>query len=366
MFGSFINPYGQSLTNTILPSQTAQLRFYDPITGRETATVSPNDMAMSVSYYNKNGVAVELRGTSENVKKAEYALNAFSGVQTQQVMQIQAPDTQFFDLDVDISEMRQNSPNNLFTNTPTTPIGASQIWKFVQNPSNVLKSLLVGPGLSKPCSGSGVIFIEKNGNTPTILLIRTNRGTYEDMGGELDGNILRADANTIQYNAIKEVLEESQNLFVFNTINLERQIGGQNLFVDIPDINNNSFYRCYIVVINGTSTYDVSQFFNQNKLMIANRNGYQSSDWKESVDLKRFSLQSIKNVLSVNSGMGGITCNDVNNMSCTIRDRTANCLRTLLNNSSLFTTAYNNPINARYEKDGQMMSLTIGLHKFNL
>jgi hypothetical protein len=377
MFNSFINPFGQSLTNAILPSQTAQLRFYDPITGRETATVTPNDMAMTVSYYNKNGIAVEIRGTSENVKKAECALNGSNGSNgsngiTSNFQQTQqAPTTEFFSLDVDISEM-QNTPNSLFNNTSnslfnnSTQVTTSQVWKFVTNPSNISKALLVGPGLAKPCSGSGVIFIEKNGNTPTILLIRTNRGTYEDMGGELDNTALSAQVSTIQVNAKKEVLEESQNLFIINSVDLERQVDGKKLYVDLPDANNNAFYRCYFVVINGTSTYDVSQFFNQNKLMTANRSGYQTSDWKESVDLKRFSLPLVKNVLDANNSTGGITCNDVNNVSCTIRDRTANCLRALVTNPDLFTTAYNNAINVRYDYDRQMMSLTNGMHKFNL
>jgi hypothetical protein len=363
MIGNFpVSPISPivSVPNALTPFQNAQVGFYDPITMRPTGTI--NQTTRITNYYNSNGVTVEITGTVENVKKAIGLLNIANDMPQGTSQSAQQPQDEVYPIGTPIEEILAHRRAKGLVNT--NPIVNGKEWKLVSNPLNLSKFLLTTPNTSKPFSGSGVMIIEKNGNNPYVLLVRTlKRGTYEDLGGELDVNI--ANQNTLKDNASKEALEESQNLFVLNTIDLERQVGGKTPYIDIPDQQNNSLYRCYILVVDGTNGYDIPQFYNQNKIMTANRMGYQRDDWRESVEMRRFSLQQMTPVLNANTS-GGINFNDITNVSCTIRDRTANCLRVLVSNKDLFNTLYSNPVNVRYFYDRGFASMTIGMHIFRV
>lgn len=351
MFGNFIaSPISPivgapivGVPSSLTPFQNAQVNFYDPLSGRTTGVVNPN--ARVTNLYNSNGIAVEITGTPDNVKKAIGLLNIANNmpqIQQSNIVQTSQP----------------------IMGTATNSIVSGNQWALVPNPANLSKFLLKTPNTTKPFSGSGVLIVEKNGTDPRVLLVKTaRRGTFEDLGGELD--VGTANQNSLKDNAAKEALEESQNLFVLNTIDLEKQVGGKLPYVDIDDQQNNALYRCYIVVVDGTSGYDIPQFFNQNRLMTMNRMGYQRDDWRESIEMRRFSLQQIKNILNVNP-TGGINCNDITNMSCTVRDRTANCLRALVGNVDFFRSLHDNPVNARYVYDRGFASMTIGMHIFRV
>lgn len=333
--------------SSMTPFQNAQVNFYDPLTGRTSGVINTNQRVTNL--YNSNGIAVEITGTPDNVKKAIGLLNIANNMPQ--------------------SSTSTTSGSGSLTLT-SQPIMSSQNsivngnWKLVPNPANLSKFLLTTPNTTKPFSGSGVLIVEKNGTNPYVLLVKTSRrGTFEDLGGELD--VGSANQSSLKDNAAKETLEESQNLFVLNKVDLERQVGGKLPYVDIDDQQNNALYRCYILVVDGTSGFDVPQFYNQNRLMTMNRMGYQRDDWRESIEMRRFSLQQIKNILNVNP-TGGINSNDITNVSCTIRDRTANCLRALVGNVDLFRTLYDNPVNVTYLYDRGFASMTIGMHIFKV
>lgn len=381
MFGNFMSPMSPIVGTPIMgvpsamtPFQNAQVNFYDPLSGRTTGVINQNPRITNL--YNSNGVVVEITGTSDNVKKAIGLLNMANNMpqsstgqvtnsnvqQTNQLGNFSSTTVQTNQLVGPITPANPFSPSNSFSQSNS--FGSGNQWKLVSNPANLSKFLLTTPNTSKPFSGSGVLIVEKNGTNPYVLLVKTStRGTFEDLGGELD--VGTANQNSLKDNAAKEALEESQNLFVLNTVDLERQVGGKLPYVDIDDQQNNALYRCYILVVDGTSGFDVHQFYSQNKLMTMNRMGYQRDDWRESIEMRRFSLQQVKNVLNVNSS-GGINCNDITNMSCTIRDRTANCLRVLVGNIDLFRTLYDNPVNVRYVYDRGFASMTVGMHIFRV
>ena len=335
MIRNLFSPIPTIPFSLIPPTQNVQVNFYDPITGIPTGSVVP--VSRTTYSYNKNGINVEITGTTEDIRKTVAILNMQNN-QTQSTPNPPNFDNEVYPIDMPIEDIISRRRSQ--TNTQNFP----------------------NSNTSRQFSGSGVLIIEKNGTEPYLLLVKTiNRGTYEDFGGNLD--ITMSNQITLNENAKKELLEESQNLFVCNTLELERQINGINTYVDIDD-KNNGLYRCYILVINGTSSYDIPQFYSQNKLMTMNRMGYQSDDWKESIELRRFSLRNIKLILNTTQ-MGGINCTDVNNMSCTIRDRTANCLRKLFENN-IFQVLYDNPVNVRYINDRTFNSLTIGMHIFRI
>lgn len=376
MLGNFIaspmspmlaRPLSPALTvpNSMTPFQNAQVQmnFYDPITGRSTGTANPMDRV--TQYYNSGGISVEITGQSEHVKKAIGLLNVANDMQPSSFTDVLASgnikDDEVYPIDMPIEEImaKRGRP---FTSTSSSIVNGKE-WKLVPNPKNVSKYLLTSPNTTKPFSGSGLLIVEKNGGNPYVLLIKTStRGTFEDLGGELDTKY-GANQNTLKLNARKEAMEESQHLFV-PEIDLERHIGGKPTYLDIDDPVNNAIYRCYILVLDGTTTYDIPNLYANNKIMLSNRNGFQQQDWRESVEMRRFSLQQIKNILDTTAS-GGINCNDISGISCTIRDRTANCLRGLIQRD-FFNAMHNNPVTPKYLFDNNFMSATIKLHMFRI
>ena len=206
---------------------------------------------------------------------------------------------------------------------------------------------------------------QQGGNgAPTVILIKTRRGLFEDMGGELDKRIV-ASADALKMNAAKEVSEESQGLFIINHLNLERDAKGIKLYSDISDVMNAATYRCYYVVLTGTGLYKLDQLFRTNKNLLKAGFPFMGPDMDESIDISRFYLSSIKASLA-NTPSGGILCNDVNGVACTIRDRTAECLRSLINNSTLLSAVFDNQVTTMFEQDRNVFSSTSGIVRLKL
>lgn len=353
---------GQNIKNAVIPTQLAQVRFYDPRTGKEVANIAPYDRVSST--YNNNGVNVEITGTQENVNKAINALNSFSTNEQQPVNTTNVQE--LYSLDVDLSEMSQES--NSVQQPMIQSTTQTSNWTYIVNPKNPSKILLKNSAMDKPFSGSGLILFERNYKKngviePTVILVQTQRGLFEDFGGEIDKNIQLSN-ETLKHNARKETLEESQNLFAILNTDLERTVNGSKMYIDLYDINNNANYRCYYLSINGIENYDVSQMFLQNKNITMTRLQYAGNEWQETINLKRFYVSTLKNALSTTSG--SVNCNDINNISHTIRDRTSNCLRAIFSDPNMLSHVFNNSVNASYSRESNVYSQMNGIQKISL
>jgi len=370
----------------IIPA--TQLKFYDGRTGEAGPVVNLFDRTTQI--YNSNGMSVELTGSQQNVQKA---------IALMRINEIHQPfendsngKIEKYIIDEDVSSLlgaddnqvshqqvlQQNLPQNLQLSgiqqmqpiQPFNQLGQQvQNWAFVPNPFNQTKVLLAHPSLQKPFSGSGVIFFERNYQNggkvePSVILVRTTRGTFEDFGGEMS-NTLPPSADTIKHNARKEVFEESQALFAIQNMDLDRRMAnGEQLFNDMIDIQSNATYRCYYVALSGTEQYPLNQLYASNKAIILTKIPNLKNDWRETIELKRFFLSSIRTAVN-STPHGGLICNDVNGIASTIRDRTANSLRALLRNDQLLQTVFANPVPVNYTKDNSVYSQTYGLVRFN-
>lgn len=352
----FLPPLGKFPGYT--PPNT-QIKFFDPFTGREGPTVNPFDRVTTI--FNSNGINVQITGSSNDVKRAEALLRLNQKVSEQPLDFVS--DEVVYPITADIKTYKRDPGTSVVRQSMS---GSG--WSYIPNPKNTSKVLLTHPSLTKPFSGSGVIFFEKSYQTgngsPTVILVKTKRGLYEDMGGELD-KMIPASEDTLKTNANKEVREESQGLFIINRMDLERKINGISLKHDISDTVNNAYYRCYYVALSGTGMYQLDQLFKSNKNLLRTSFPFLGSEMDETININRFYLPSIKSTLAT-SPAGGIVCNDVNGNACTIRDRTAECLRMILNSSSLTSVVFDNPVTTMFEQDRNMLSSMGGIVKLNI
>ena len=148
-------------------------------------------------------------------------------------------------------------------------------WKYIVTD----KEVLLDDNKGNLYSGSGVLLIETNTNS--IILIKSNspRSKIEDMGGRLDiHSSCYASEENLKMNAIKEVLEESQNLFNLKNANFNNSL---DLHYDSTD--NKKIYKCYIVPIKITidDINTLSTYFNENKELLKEY----GPEYNESVDL---------------------------------------------------------------------------------
>jgi hypothetical protein len=354
-----------------------QINFYDRITGQAGPSVNLFDRTTQI--YNSNGMSVEVSGTQQNVEKA-ISLMRLNEMHPQQAVQQDV----LYPIDADISDLlgvnkngqqtvqqvgQQVVPQNMVLGG--VPMGQQfgnvSTWTFVPNPLNQSKVLLTHQSLVKPFSGSGVMFFERNygvKNEPCVILVKSTKGTFEDFGGEMS-RTLTASADAVKHNARKETFEESEALFAIQNLDLDRRVNGEQMFNDMIDTTNNATYRCYYVALTGTNTHPLDQLYANNRNIILTRIPNVPNDWRETIEIKRFYLSSIRTALG-STPHGGIMCNDVNNVASTIRDRTANSLRVLLRNDRLLQAVFNNPVNANYDKDNSVYSQTFGLVRFNI
>ncbi len=347
----------QSFPSLAMPTQ---IKFYDPLTGQEGPSLNPDDNMLITTTFNECGVSVNISGRKKDVTKAMALMRSHDKTSS---MTVTTPlfssdaDTvqagiKFYPMDADISS------SGLEVLTPSYERPTVTDWTYISNPKNPTKVLLMHPSLSKPFSGSGVIFLEKNYRNGSgaagrsIILSKTTRGIFEDFGGELDKRIL-ANINTIKNNAIKEVFEESQGLFNIGNIDVLKN------YVDISDPINDAVYRCYFLTLSDSELYDLENLYMENKNIISTKTA--ASEYRETVGLKRFFLANIQT--SAASSSGSFNVNDTNNVNSTIRDRTANCLRALIDISTA-DAIYATSKSTTYNKENNIYSPTHGLNKF--
>jgi hypothetical protein len=128
-------------------------------------------------------------------------------------------------------------------------------------------------------------------------------------------------------NAIKELKEESANVFQFKKKDIEKA-----QYIDIlnKDRHDNiSFYRCFIICITGANKLD--KFFNHNKKIILSTPKYMKSDWNETTGIIKISFNKVKECFKHHNILKNTYCD-----KCILHSRSIKCLNLLLN-----TTKFN-------------------------
>lgn len=216
-------------------------------------------------------------------------------------------------------------------NKEETIVEKNTKWYLSEDPMNPSKVFAIKYGSEEKYSGTGAIIIENNYinpntkmNSPTIILVKTRRGTVEDMGGEIDKKIALSD-DLLEQNTIKEIYEESQRMFTIENANLNSN------YFNLRDSSRDTYYKCYFVFITGTENENLTSLFKINREINVNllRGGI---DYEETEDILRFYMSDIQNSIKTSVG-GNLQCKDVNGQSWIIRDRTANCLRLSFGNN---------------------------------
>lgn len=336
-----------------IPITQPKINFYDPFSGRTAVTYDPNENMYITSSYACDGVNVSISGKKPDVEKVIDMLKykKFNEVNNNN-LKID-DDKEVFPIDKYLKKYKKNALVNL-TNTQL------ENWYYVVNPKNPSKVLATKAGSNEYYSGSGMIFFEKNYTNPTsniqeptVLLVKTARGIMEDMGGELD-KTLNVSQTILSDNAEKEAEEESQNLFM---------IKNTNTYLDIPDIQNTSLFRCYFVCVKGTENEDLSTLFKANRYINVNtlRRGI---EYQETEDIQRFYLRDVRGAFAGSMG-GSVQCRDVNGNFWVIRDRTANCFRRLMGDPIIINKILKSEVVVRKEIDNQpVFRSAVGLTKF--
>ena len=382
-------PIMNPVINSVAPVN-AQINFFNPLTGQVVHRVNNRMIRMSpfnvrtTQLYNRNGYNVVLSGMTDNIRCVITTLDTHPSNVTvtqpcnqgniaimppmwtnMQIAPFNMRSTELYNrngYNVVISGIIDNirnviavldaNPCNITTNQPCNQTNQTVVlaqnppaWHYIQNPANAAKNLLQN-SLGNKYSGSGVVLIEVNptGNH-NIILMKTIRGTFEDAGGELDTSII-ASADTLKHNASKELAEETQELFVINNFNIERHVNGIESFININDSQNGAMYRCYFIPVTGIAMYQLESIFSANKKAVT-----KTVHTNETVELARFNMNTLKNAVQA-TPIGAITCANTLGFVCTIRDRTAQCLREFFANQRIMTNTLSMPITPQYSTSG--------------
>lgn len=354
MFATYGAPIG--MKGSVIPSfLPTKINFYNRFTGQTEVQVDPQDNVYITSVYRENcegGATVTISGLKKDVDKVMTKLNNINFDEEKEVTQ---DDMQLFPIGSlskqQMIEKINAKKNQLGIKTNTNSI-LSNGWEYIINPKNRFNVLLRHPTLGNNAySGSGIIIIE-NAPVPRIILAKTvKRNKYEDFGGNLYPEIV-ASNETLADNAIKELAEESQSLFLIENLDLESKINGTNRYVNIKDQINTTasitaFYRCYFVCVRGLENSNIDNLFNENRSVTVNSMNL-GVDYEETIELARFNLSDIAKCIRTTPA-GEFMCNNTNGIQCMIRDRTADCLRTLFSssNANLYTNIVNNCVDLK-------------------
>ena len=191
-------------------------------------------------------------------------------------------------------------------------------------------------------SGTGLILIEQIPNLGNfVVLVKSKRLVYEDFGGEISDKLILND-NILSNNTIKELLEESQGLFLAESKSLTE------LF-SIPD-DNMLYYKVYILVISyKNTTPNISKLYTDNRQIIGRYGQFNSliNDWYETYNIARFNLAELENNLMkypYDSLKKDINLETSGSKKYKLRCRTAKILHSFFS-SSIFDTYHELNIN---------------------
>lgn len=142
-----------------------------------------------------------------------------------------------------------------------------------------------------------------------FVLFKSLRGTYEELGGKIDGTL------TPEKNAKKEIKEESIYLFNFDAVELEREINNKKLYVDI-DTPDGKIYRCYICKMILKANVDLAEWYDFNKEILQRM--YNNPEIRETEALRNF----LENDMEIAIQNGKTSFVNTKNESVTLSDRT--------------------------------------------
>lgn len=196
------------------------------------------------------------------------------------------------------STTKENDSVNLTTGLEFNKSAVSG-WTIENNPYAYNKSILLNNNLKEKFSGSGILLIEYTKDNKYLTLVKSKKGLYEDLGGEISKS-LTIDDKTLENNAIKEALEESKGLIYIKPNFLSKELNVDpptepssqiSRYVDVED-ENGFKYRCYIIVIQNNNDVNLPQLYNRNNYYIR---GFVGADWNETYELARLDLKNILN-----------------------------------------------------------------------
>lgn len=361
----------QSIPNvpSFLPTK---INFYNRFTGAPEGEYDSQDNMYITSNYTCGGVNVNISGSRKDVEKVldKLGRDNVKDVLKNSPLNSHEP-VELYPMDVPTpKDILEKIKNNKYFGDSSRDSSGNAEWYYTINKRNRSRVLLNNKSMGKPFSGSGVIFFEKQyqagGRTvSTILLAKTHRGIYEEFGGQLERDI-QPNENALKDNARKEVAEESQSLFMIERLDLEKKMGNTHRYLDIPDPSNDALYRCYFVCISGTESSNLDELFEANRDVTVNQMNF-GVDYEETVGLSRFSMNDLAQCMRTNPS-GEFSCRDINGNVCHIRDRTANCLRVLLNtaNSSLIRTVFDNCTEVQKTRVAHVVFGPVGQTRFIL
>lgn len=178
-------------------------------------------------------------------------------------------------------------------------------------------------------TGSGFLIFQENGTNPIIILVITKNGDNficEDMGGSI-GRYFIANNNTLFLNAKKKVYEETQCLFSFYNIN-------KQIYLDIPI--NESYYRCFFVIINNSDI--LKEKYDTNKKILQNLIPELCEEWQETYGLEKFYFKDLLKAYVNKQDF----CKNIDGKIYKIRDRVFNCIKSIIHNRDIIKTMINN------------------------
>ena len=184
------------------------------------------------------------------------------------------------------SSTKENELIDMVYDKPIDSTGTVSEWTITNNPFVYSKSILLNKSGEK-FSGSGILLIEYVNDKRYLTLVKSKRGLYEDLGGEISKSLI-INNQTLENNAIKEALEESKGLIYIKS-ELAKQNNSIYNYVDVED-ENGFKYRCYVIVIQNDKDVNLPQLYNKNKYNIGVFSG---ADWNETYELVRLDLKNI-------------------------------------------------------------------------
>lgn len=236
------------------------------------------------------------------------------------------------------SELSDGLPRNMYTDsepqpTAVVPTSSPLGWYKGYKPNGSQALIHNVAGVKKYYTGAGVIIFEVNTTTGrhAVILAMDTDNNYQDFGGGINLNN-DVDANTLRKTAMRELAEESRNLFNISP-GLDLDSTSNNYVV-------NGEYRCYVIPIR-SGVFNETDFV-ANRYNIDRNGSGLGHGWKETVGIAKFYISDIQTCLNNNN----TACPDVNGISKNIYGRTRGILGKFVLDGDKLKIYVDHPFNA--------------------